>query len=244
MTFLDWLKTATKASGEPLSENTIQRYYSGFKITSQEMLEIGCISKPLETMNINELDLAISLILNNKIFKEKDDTGKHMYRNALKRYRCYLYLTSDLGILEEKEVVNIQKDKILEKTEKEAIIKARIGQGSYREKLLNKYHRSCIMTHINIPQVLVASHIKPWAICNNCERVDVNNGLLLSATYDRLFDSGLITFTKDGKIKLSTLISNDNAKILNICNGIKYDIGYTDAMAKYLEYHNEYIFVG
>ena len=100
------------------------------------------------------------------------------------------------------------------------------------------------MTKVTISQVLVASHIKPWAICNNKERIDVNNGLLLSATYDRLFDSGLITFDKNGKLKISKLISKDNAEKLDIKTGTKYDIKYCYEMNSYLDYHNNVIFVG
>ena len=79
-------------------------------------------------------------------------------------------------------------------TKREFIVKARIGQGKFREQLLAKYG-SCIISGIDLSKVLVASHIKPWAVSTNEERVSVNNGLLLSATYDRLFDSGLITFS-------------------------------------------------
>ena len=82
------------------------------------------------------------------------------------------------------------------------------------------------------------------AICNNKERIDVNNGLLLSATYDRLFDSGLITFDKNGKLKISKLISKDNAEKLDIKPGTKYDIKYCHEMDSYIEYHNNVIFVG
>lgn len=244
MTFLEWLGTATKANGDPLSQRTIEHYYSGFEITSKEMLQEGVISKSLFEMNLNELDLAISLILNTPSFKTKDSVGKHMYSNALKRYRCYLYLNSDLGIQEEIEVAAIKEDMSITATEKETIIKARRGQGIYRDRLLEKYNHQCIMTQISLSQVLVASHIKPWAICNNQERIDVNNGLLLSATYDKLFDSGLITFTKDGRIKLSRLISKENAQKLNISNNVEYNIDYNVNMEKYIKYHNECIFVG
>ena len=60
------------------------------------------------------------------------------------------------------------------------------------KSLFEKYHGHCIITGIDHPKLLVASHIKPWAVCSNRERLSVENGLLLSATYDRLFDSGLL----------------------------------------------------
>lgn len=80
----------------------------------------------------------------------------------------------------------------------------------FREKIKEKYNNRCIITDINISQVLIESHIKPWAVSNNEERLSVDDGLLLSVTFDRLFDSGLITFKKDGTLLISNLISKDN----------------------------------
>lgn len=244
MTFLEWLGTATTKKGLPLSKRTAEHYESGFRITSKLMLDENVISKPLEDMNIHELDLAISVIFNTQSFITKDSIGKRMYSNALKRYRCYVYLNSDIGIQEEAQEAFVKNDQTLTSTEKEVIIKARRGQGLYREKLMQKYNKSCIVTGTNISQVLVASHIKPWAVCDNNERIDVNNGLLLSATFDRLFDSGLITFDKKGKMLVSNMVSKDNFDKLHIDDTINYDIKYAQTMEKYLDYHNKVIFVG
>ena len=244
MTFEEWLNTATKSNGKLLSKTTVQRYTNGFSVVSKDMLEQKVITKPLEDMDLYELDLAISLIVKEQTFLIKDETGNKMYSNSLKRYRCFKYLNTDLGKYEEEEEKNIRNDNTLTVTEKETIIKSRRGQGTYRKKLIDKYNSTCIITQVNIPQVLVASHIKPWAICNNDERIDVNNGLLLSATYDRLFDSGLITFDNSGKMKISTLISKENAKKLEIKTGKKCDIKYCREMETYLNYHNSNIFVG
>ena len=244
MTFLEFLGTATTKKGLPLSKRTAEHYESGFRITSKLMLDENVISKPLEDMNIHELDLAISVIFNTQSFITKDSIGKRMYSNALKRYRCYVYLNSDIGIQEEAQEAFVKNDQTLTSTEKEVIIKARRGQGLYREKLMQKYNKSCIVTGTNISQVLVASHIKPWAVCDNNERIDVNNGLLLSATFDRLFDSGLITFDKKGKMLVSSMVSKDNFEKLHIDDTINYDIKYAQTMEKYLDYHNKVIFVG
>ena len=92
--------------------------------------------------------------------------------------------------------------------------------------------------------LLRASHIKPWAVSNNEERLSVDNGLLLSATFDRLFDSGLITFKKDGTILISNLISKENIEKLHLIEGQVYDIKYNPGMDSYLKYHNEVIYVG
>lgn len=243
MTFKEWLSTATKKDGTPLSLRTIEHYADGLSIVSKEMLEYNVIQKKIEDMELYELDLAIALIFKNDKFISKNKKGNNMYSNALKRFRCYKYYNTDLGVQEIAEEEIIKNNINLSVTEKDTIIKARRGQGIYREMLMKKYNSSCIMTKIDISQVLVASHIKPWAVCNNQERIDVNNGLLLSATYDRLFDSGLITFDYNGKLKISSLINKNNADKLNISNGLVYDIKYNSNMFEYIKYHNEIIFI-
>jgi predicted restriction endonuclease len=86
----------------------------------------------------------------------------------------------------------------------------RLKQNQFREALLNYWQGACAITSINHPSVLRASHIKPWADCkNDKERLNVYNGLLLSANFDALFDSGLITFDNDGIIICSPTLTPD-----------------------------------
>ena len=73
MTFEEWLNTATKRDESPLAKTTIKHYADGFRITSKEMFENHIIAKPLEDMNMYELDLGISLIMNEQSFIEKDE---------------------------------------------------------------------------------------------------------------------------------------------------------------------------
>lgn len=245
MTFEQWLKEIyLKSNGKPLSEASVEKYKRGLSTTSEEMLEIGVISKPLEEMNLMELDLAILTIMDTPSFIEKDEKGNRMYSSALKKYRYYVYHNTDLGKKESEEIEKLQKDKKLTETEKETLIKSRKGQGIFRKKLEEKYNNKCIITGLDISKALIASHIKPWAISNNEERLSVDNGLFLSATFDRLFDSGLITFKKDGTILISNLISKDNKEKLHIKEGQVYDIKYNPGMDPYLDYHNKVIYVG
>lgn len=80
----------------------------------------------------------------------------------------------------ERQLKAIENDNEIKASEKEAIIKARIGQGVFRQRLLDKYNGKCIITGINETTLLVASHIKPWRSANNYERISGENGLLLS----------------------------------------------------------------
>ncbi len=72
-------------------------------------------------------------------------------------------------------------------TERDAIIKARIGQGGFMQKLIIKYGK-CRVCGMDDEKLLIASHIKPWAISNDKEKLDDNNGLLLCPNHDALFD--------------------------------------------------------
>jgi hypothetical protein len=75
----------------------------------------------------------------------------------------------------------------------------RIGQDVVRDRLMRQWAGRCPLTGITEPELLRASHIIPWADCeSDAERLDVHNGLLLSALWDAAFDRGLVTFSDDG----------------------------------------------
>ena len=90
-----------------------------------------------------------------------------------------------------------------------ALTNARVGQGSYRQRMLEVWGRRCAMTGCPVEEVLIASHARPWSLCETAQQcLDEYNGLLLSANLDRLFDQGLIAFTDDG-----TVITRRNSAI-------------------------------
>ncbi len=85
-------------------------------------------------------------------------------------------------------------------TEAEALVRRRIGQDVYREALLIYWNGCCAVTACDVPEILRASHAKPWADATDQERLDVHNGFLLRADLDALFDAGLITFSDTGDL--------------------------------------------
>ena len=126
-------------------------------------------------------------------------------------------------------------------TQKEQLVKARLGQGIYRQKLLEE-SSECIITRVNDERILIASHIKPWSISSDGERLDPNNGLVLTPTYDKLFDQGFISFENGGNVLISQYISPLNIKKLNLIPGKKYRLTSSKKRKEYLSYHREYIF--
>lgn len=131
-----------------------------------------------------------------------------------------------------------------EEKKNDTLRKARIGQGIYREKLLNECP-FCPITMINDERLLIASHVKPWAVSNNKERIDHKNGFTLSPLYDRLFDKGLITFTDERRIRISNWLSPQNQKRIGIKNNDFIQLLPVDEeRKKYLEFHRNVVFKG
>ena len=147
-----------------------------------------------------------------------------------------LSLKSDIDELEKCLASKTDPEK---RTEIETLIKARLGQGRFRKKLLELYP-NCPLTGLDVQSLLIASHIKPWSVCNNKERLCRFNGLMLAPNIDRLFDNGLITFDTDGTIKISPTIDSENQKRLGIAPDMKLKI--RPESEKYFEYHRNHVF--
>ena len=86
----------------------------------------------------------------------------------------------------------------------------RINQDFFRAAILAAYEEQCCITGFNIPQMLIASHIKPWKECTPSEKVNPRNGLCINAFHDRAFDRGFLTITGKFAIKISPRIKQDN----------------------------------
>ena len=127
----------------------------------------------------------------------------------------------------------------LQETEKESIVKTRIGQNLFKRKLM-KQSCKCKICGLDEEPLLIASHIKPWKDSNNFEKLDIYNGFLLCPNHDKLFDSGLISFDAAGLILVSDKISEKNYSKLNIDKTIKIEIFAGNL--KYLAWHRDYIF--
>lgn len=93
-------------------------------------------------------------------------------------------------------------------TEAERLVVQRIGQNIFRDRLIDYWQSRCPLTGITDKALLRASHIVPWKDCtSNAERLDVHNGLLLSALWDAAFDRGLVTFNYEGVPEFSSALS-------------------------------------
>ena len=138
------------------------------------------------------------------------------------------------------EEAEIWHDVRLEDTQREALVMARSGQGKFR-KMVASFEKTCRVTGVSDPKLLIASHIKPWRSATPKERLDGNNGLMLSPHIDHLFDSGLITFEARGTILASSKLPEDLFEQWGIDLG-KNVGSFTSLQNTYLSYHQEFIF--
>jgi putative restriction endonuclease len=125
-------------------------------------------------------------------------------------------------------------------TERDALIKARIGQGDYRQALL-AYWGGCAVTDCTVPALLRASHIKPWREADGRERLDPYNGLLLTPNLDLAFDQGLITFDDLGLIQLSPELDPDSATALHLYPHLRLR-QIEPRHCSYLAWHRKHLF--
>ncbi|WP_426094043.1 HNH endonuclease [Flavobacterium sp. DSR2-3-3] len=126
-------------------------------------------------------------------------------------------------------------------------VKTRVNQSVFRQMVLTNYANKCAITGIDIPELLLASHIVPWSKNEN-ERLNPENGICLSALYDKAFDKGLIGINKNYQVILSASLKKkketsfyqshfDTIENLKITNPIKYL-----PRKEFLEYHLDTIF--
>lgn len=170
------------------------------------------------------------------ILKIKSKNGEQFYYFRL--FLDYYYSPTEHPSVISEQVKKIENEKI-PITEKLQLIKARFGQGNFRDGVM-KDMPMCLITEVTDERILIASHIKPWAVSEPKERLDPKNGLPLTPTYDKLFNEGFISFEDDGTILVSPYISPLNIKKLSLIPNKKYTL--PKDRQKYLKYHRENLF--
>lgn len=119
-------------------------------------------------------------------------------------------------------------------TERLGMVTTRVGQGAYRKSILYRWEYQCSVTNFNKLDILIASHIVTWEQSNDAKRLDVQNGILFSQTYEALFDKYLITFNQKGKIILSDKIEHSAYQKIGVTGNEQirelspYNIHYLD----------------
>lgn len=214
------------------------------KVQENEVIVFG---NPEKSM-ILETPLVVDRSLLEKLSIDYTPSPNHTELQALtlklrwKRlnYSQVQLLLEKVNPLHNESFLKLQKDLespiVLDKTEKESVVKSRIGQSIFKKALL-AVEKKCRLCGVSNERLLVASHIKPWSQSNHKERLDVNNGLLLCPNHDALFDKGFISFNGDGTILISDSLDEVTKVFLNINGTMK--ISMNDSQRQYMKWHRE-----
>jgi hypothetical protein len=138
------------------------------------------------------------------------------------------------------DLLKILSQPDIPETTRESLIDARLGQGKYRQELLNKWNNRCAVTGCDVLNVIRASHVKPWSKSDPRERLDPNNGIPLIANLDALFDIGLISFASDGNMLVSDFLTDEQRIFLGIPAPLSATLN--TAQLEYLNFHRSYFF--
>jgi len=180
-------------------------------------------------------------------FFETPDTSRMMrlgIRFFLKRKGIQLpkYAEKYTGLQKFHDLIDLKKSDEPNVTERRGLVTSRVGQGAYRKRIIHRWEYECAVTGFTNPEVLIASHIKPWSQSDSYERLDVNNGILLSPVYDALFDKHFISFENSGKIILSDEIEMDAFRKIGV-NGAEIIKRFNTENHHFLDHHRE-VFLG
>ena len=145
--------------------------------------------------------------------------------------------SDDLDLWERKLEQQIVTDPTVPETDRLAIVRARVGQGLFKERVA-KIETKCRITGVENPVHLIASHCKPWRDATNEERLDGENGLLLTPSIDHLFDRGFIGFENDGKLIISPVAHRPSLQRMGIDTAKTVNVGgFTSGQKQFLDFH-------
>lgn len=149
----------------------------------------------------------------------------------------------ELDLWEEHLRRKIAADATIPETDKDQLIVARRGQGLFRSRV-QLFESRCRITGVDRPEHLRASHTKPWRDATNEERLDGENGLLLTPSIDHLFDRGFISFRDDGRLLVSPVAHERSLARMGVpVDGEFRTPAFTPGQKQYLVFHRDAVFL-
>jgi hypothetical protein len=143
----------------------------------------------------------------------------------------------DLDVWEQRLEEQLEIDVTVTETDREAIVRARVGQGLFKQRVM-QIETSCRITGVNNLTHLVASHCKPWRDSTNEERLNGENGLLLTPSIDHLFDRGFIGFEDSGDLVISPVAHRPSLQRMGVETNRSINVGqFTEGQRQFLDYH-------
>lgn len=209
---------------------------------ARKLGNFGSFDPELHKKNVT--GLAHASKLDNEIWDEFSSNWNQLVLEAMKLKNNFSSSVGQIELDEDDDAKILFKNGA---SEKETIRKTRLHQAFFRESVLSSYEETCCITGLRVKECLVASHIIPWSISEQL-RTDPRNGLCLSATFDRLFDRGLVTLTNDYNIVVSMSLQKSDDKVIEsmICKYHGSPIVRPRRFmpnTQHLEWHRENIFI-
>jgi hypothetical protein len=144
---------------------------------------------------------------------------------------------------EEAETKRILEAKTIPETTRKALVKARVGQGLFRRNLTH-FEDHCRVTGVRYQPHLFASHIKPWRESTNEERLNGENGLLLTPSIDHLFDRGFIAFEDNGELLISDVAHKESVRRMGVDTEQVVRVGkFSEGQKTFLAHHRRAVFL-
>jgi putative restriction endonuclease len=163
--------------------------------------------------------------------------GEEVASLALAAHDVKPISTDDLEFWERKLEKDVANDPTVPDTDRLALISARRGQGLFKDRV-SKIEKRCRITGVENPVHLIASHCKPWRDSNNEERLNGENGLLLTPTIDHLFDRGFISFEDKGTLIISPVAHRPSLQRMGIDTDKVVNVGgFTTAQKRFMDFH-------
>ena len=160
----------------------------------------------------------------------------YLNQNPELKEQLDMLFPDDSQCAQAEDIEEAVQDRNISPTTRKALIDARLGQGRFRELVLQRWGRRCAVTSSVTETAIRASHILPWKESDNEQRLDVDNGLPLIASLDALFDKGLISFESSGRMLVSSELTTAERKIFGIGEN-SLTMPPTKKMANYLDVH-------
>jgi len=184
----------------------------------------------LQSVYLTEIPLALAEVLMGLI-------GQEVEPLAISARTTKPVVADDLDVWEGKLEQQVANDISVPETERKALIRARKGQGLFKERV-SQIETKCRITGVQNPVHLIASHCKPWRDSSNEERLNGENGLLLTPSIDHLFDRGFIGFEDNGRLIISPVAHRPSLQRMGIDTTNAVNVGgFSSGQRTFLDFH-------
>ena len=165
--------------------------------------------------------------------------GQEVAPIALAAHNAKPVPADDLDFWERKIEQEVVSNSTIPETDRLAIVRARNGQGLFKERV-SKIELRCRITGVDNPVHLIASHCKPWRDSTNEERLNGENGLLLTPSIDHLFDRGFIGFEDNGTLIISPVAHRPSLQRMGIDTETIVNVGgFSSGQKQFLDFPQE-----